>query len=150
MKVYLVQHGLSQPKEWDPQKPLSPQGEAQTQKVAEFLKRAEVKVDTLWHSPKLRAVQTAQIIDKQINCEHIQERSDLNPSDSVSEMPANILSKGKDLMIVGHLPFLEKLVSLLLTRTEENQLVQFENSGIVCLEYEERWKLIWALSLDLV
>ncbi len=150
MKLYLIQHGLAQPKEWDPLKPLSPEGEAQTEKTAEFLKRIGLKVDTLWHSPKHRAVQTARIIDERINCGHIQERDDLNPLDSVSKMPELIRQEGRDLMIVGHLPFLEKLVSLLLTDSEENQPVQFSNSGLICLEYEERWRLVWAVTPDLV
>ncbi len=150
MKLYLIQHGLAQPKERDPQRPLSPEGEAQTEKIAVFLKRIDVKVDTLWHSPKHRAVQTARIIDNEINCGHILERDDLNPLDSVSEMPELIRQEEKDLIVVGHLPFLDKLVSLLLTGSEENQPVQFSNSGVVCLEYEETWRLVWAVTPDLV
>ncbi len=150
MKVYLVQHGPSMPKELDPQKSLSLEGEAKTRKIAEFLRKINLEVDTLWHSSKLRAVQTAQIIDKAINFGHIEEKNNLNPLDPVSGMPEKILAFGRDLMIVGHLPFLEKLASLLLTGSEENQPIQFKNSGVVCLVYEERWQITWLVIPDLV
>ncbi|MGB7294319.1 MAG: histidine phosphatase family protein [Candidatus Aminicenantales bacterium] len=58
MKLYLIQHGLASAKEKDPERPLGTQGEAQTQRAAEYLKSRSIKVDTIWHSRKLRAVQS--------------------------------------------------------------------------------------------
>ena len=110
MKLYLIQHGLSLPEEKDAKRPLSPEGEEETQKIAEFLKARKIKVDSIWHSSKLRAIQTAQIISKFISCPEIRERNDLNPLDSVSKFLEEIKSLNKNLMVVGHLPFLEKFV----------------------------------------
>ncbi len=150
MKLYLVQHGLSLPEEKDPKRPLSPEGEVQTQKMAEFFKAEKIRVDFLWHSQKLRAIQTAQIISKSISCPEISERNDLNPLDSVSEFPEKIKSLNKNLMIVGHLPFLEKLASLLLTGSENYKIVSFKNSGAVCLEYTDTWMIIWIITPEQV
>jgi len=149
MKLYLVQHGLSLPEDIDPEKPLSPQGKEQTQGVAEFLKAKNFQVDELWHSPKKRAVQTAQIFSENIQCSPIQERKDLNPLDPVKDFPQEIVSLDKDLMIVGHLPFLQKLSSLLLSGTEDNQFISLRNSGVLCLEYTDAWKILWAVIPDL-
>lgn len=149
MKLYLIQHGLSLPEEKDPKRPLSPEGEEETQKIAEFLKTREIKVDCIWHSSKLRAIQTAQVISKFISCLEIHERNDLSPLDSVSKFPEEIKSLNKNLMIVGHLPFLEKLAALLLTGTENYKIVAFKNSGIVCLEYTDAWKIAWTLVPEL-
>lgn len=150
MRLYLIQHGISLPEEKDPEKSLSQEGKEQTQKVAEFLKTKSVKVDAIWHSPKLRAIQTAQIISKSIFCPEIRERNDLNPLDSVEKFPEEIQSLNKDLMIVGHLPFLQKLASLLLSGSETNQFISYKNSGAVCLEYTDTWKIAWMVTPELM
>ena len=150
MRLYLIRHGISLPEEKDPEKSLSQEGKEQTQKIAEFLKTKSVKVDAIWHSPKLRAIQTAQIISKSIFCPEIQERNDLNPLDSVEKFPEEIQSLSKDLMIVGHLPFLQKLASLLLSGSETNQFISYKNSGAVCLEYTDTWKIAWMVTPELM
>jgi len=150
MELYLVQHGLSLPEDVDPEKPLSSQGKEQTRRVAEFLKGKNFQVDGLWHSPKKRAVQTAQIISENILCSYILERKDLNPLDPVKDFPQEIESQNKNLMIIGHLPFLQKLASLLLSGTEDNQFISFRNSGVLCLEYTGAWKVLWAVIPELL
>ncbi|NQT80212.1 MAG: phosphohistidine phosphatase SixA [Candidatus Aminicenantes bacterium] len=145
MRLYLIQHGLSLPEEKDPEKSLSPEGKEQTKKIAEFLREKNIKVDNIWHSPKKRSVQSAQIYFNSISCSEIQERGDLNPLDSVDKFPEEIQLNNKDLMIVGHLPFLQKLASLLLAGSENYQFLSFRNFGIVCLEYLDIWKLEWMI-----
>ncbi len=146
MKLYLIQHGISLPEEKDPEKSLSPEGKEETQRTAEFLKTKNIKVDAVWHSPKLRAMQTAQIISNSIFCSETKERNDLNPLNSVENFPEEIKSLDKNLMIVGHLPFLQKLASLLLSGSETNQFISFKNSGVVCLEYTDTWKIAWMIT----
>ncbi len=150
MNLYLVQHGLSLPEEKDPQKPLSQEGRRQTLKIADFLKKRKIAVGCLWHSTKLRSIQTAQIISKSIKCPEIQERDDLNPLDPVDKFPEKIEPLNKHLMVVGHLPFLQKLVSLLLSGAETEEFVAFENSGVVCLEYTGLWKIAWMITPGLI
>jgi phosphohistidine phosphatase len=146
MKLYLIQHGLALPKEKDPERPLSTQGEAQTQRTAEYLMSRSLNVDAIWHSKKLRAAQTAEIIAETLSCGKIQERDDLNPPDSVEKIPEEILASKMDIMIIGHLPFLQKLASLLLTGSEDNEIIAFKNSGVVSLDYDEKWKIDWLVS----
>jgi len=143
MKLYLMQHGIALAEEKDHAKPLSPDGKEETLRTAEFLRKKNIRIDAVWHSPKLRAMQTAQIVADSIFCSEIKERDDLNPLDSVESFPEEIKSLNKDLMIVGHLPFLQKLASLFISGLETNQLISFKNSGVVCLEYTETWKIAW-------
>jgi len=150
MKVYLVQHGLSMPEEMDPEKALSPGGNKQSRNMAEFLKEKDVRVDSIWHSPKKRAVQTAHIVAGILACPETQERNDLNPLDPVGNLPGEIKSLNKELMIVGHLPFLQKLASLLLSGVEDNQFISIRNSGVICLEYTDSWKLLWTVVPELL
>ena len=143
MKLYLIQHGLALSKEEDPERPLSALGKAQTQRTAEYMKSRSIKVDAIWHSTKLRAVQTAEIIAEALANEEIQARDDMNPLDTVEKFPGEILASNKDIMIIGHLPFLQKLASRLLIGSEESKIILFKNSGVVSLDYEEKWKIDW-------
>ncbi|MDH4217893.1 MAG: phosphohistidine phosphatase SixA [Candidatus Aminicenantes bacterium] len=146
MKLYLIQHGLALAKEEDPERPLSTQGKAQTQRTAEYLKSRSIKVDTIWHSTKLRAVQTAEIIAEVLPCGKIQARDDMNPLDTVEKLPEEILASNKDIMIIGHLPFLQKLADRLLTGSEESKIIAFKNSGVVSLDYGEECQIDWLVS----
>ncbi len=150
MKVYIVQHGLSMPEEMDPEKALSPDGNKQSRNVAEFLREKNIRVDSIWHSPKKRAVQTARIMAEILACSNIQERKNLNPLEPIGDLPGEIKSLNTDLMIVGHLPFLQKLASFLLSGSEENQFISIRNSGVICLEYTDAWKLLWAVVPELL
>ena len=146
MKLYLIQHGLALTKEEDPERPLSAQGKAQTQRTAEYIKSRNIKVDAIWHSTKLRAVQTAEIIAEALACGEIQARDDMNPLDTVEKLPEEILAFNKDIMIIGHLPFLQKLASRLLVGPEKSEIIAFKNSGVASLDYDEKWKIDWLAS----
>jgi phosphohistidine phosphatase len=143
MKIYFIQHGLALPREKNPDRPLSAQGEAQTQRTAEYLKSRGIKVDAIWHSKKIRASQTAQIVAESVDCKKIQARDDMNPSDAVKKLAKELSDSKMDIMLVGHLPFLQKLAGLLLTGSEKNDIIAFKNSGILSLDYEEKWKIEW-------
>jgi phosphohistidine phosphatase len=150
MKLYIVQHGISLSEEVDPEKSLSPEGEEQSRKIAEFLKEKSVQFDAIWHSPKKRAVQTAHILSETAASPEIQERKDLNPLDPVGPVRELIEPLKKNLMIVGHLPFLQKLVSFLLSEAEDNQFISIKNSGVICLEHTDSWRILWAVTPGLL
>ncbi|HIE43842.1 MAG TPA: phosphohistidine phosphatase SixA [Candidatus Omnitrophica bacterium] len=149
MKLYLVQHGLYLSEDIDSKKGLSEKGRTQTQKIAEFLKERGIKVNLIWHSKKERSIQTAEIFREYMPNAEIVQRGDLNPNDPVDEFPNQIQSLQEDLMVVGHLPFLKKLSSLLLVGSENREVVAFKNSGIVCLEYTGTWRILWVITPDL-
>jgi len=70
----------------------------------------------------------------------------MNPLDTVEKCPGEILASNKDIMIVGHLPFLQKLADSLLTGSEESKIIAFKNSGVVSLDYDEKWTIGWLVS----
>jgi len=150
MKLYLIQHGLSLPEEQDPQKPLSEEGKEETQKMGRFIKAEKISVASIWHSKKMRSIETVRIITEYIEKTEINERVDLNPNDGVGKIKEELEAVRQDIMIVGHLPFLQKLASLLLFENEENDSITFKNSGIICLECQEKWKLLWEITPDLL
>ena len=150
MRLYLIQHGLALSEEKDPQKSLSPEGKEATKKIAEFLKSKNIAVDSIWHSKKMRSSQTAQIISEYIPHKEILARDDLNSNDPVEEVACQIQNLNKDIVIVGHLPFLQKLASLILSGSQDNQLISFIYSGVVCFEYKEVWRLLWMMTPELL
>ncbi|MGA1864031.1 MAG: phosphohistidine phosphatase SixA [bacterium] len=154
MKLYLVQHGEATSGDIDPRRPLTEKGEQDVIKTARFLKKSGAGLDFIWHSTKTRAVETAQIIAKELSLpgDVIKQREGLAPNDPVKKVFDDILSAGSDLMIVSHLPFLQKLVSLALLNSESSSIVGFRQGGVVCLEYKVTgaWELIFAIPPDLL
>jgi len=153
MKLYLVQHAKAASKEADPERSLTKEGLQDIQKMAEFVKPLNLCIDYLWHSGKKRAVQTADILAKvvSINKEQI-ARDGLAPNDDVTVLKNELGSVSQDIMIVGHLPFLAKLASLLLAENESADIVAFKNAGIVCLNcsVENTWQLEWIMIPELL
>lgn len=153
MKLYLVQHAKAASKEVDPDRALTDEGRRDIQKVATFIKALNLKVDLLWHSGKTRAAQTAEALAKVIEMRTpVTVRDSLAPNDDVAAMKDELTSSGQDIMIVGHLPFLSKLASLLLAGNESASTVAFQQGGIVAFELsaEDRWQINWMVIPELL
>lgn len=153
MKLYLVQHAKAAPKETDSERALTEEGRQELQKVAAFVKPLHLSADYLWHSGKRRAAQTAELLAGVIKIKKAESvRDDLGPTDDVTALSGELAHLRQDVMIVGHLPFLSKLTSLLLTGSESADTVAFKNVGIVCLNRSEenRWQLNWVVIPELL
>jgi phosphohistidine phosphatase len=100
------------------------------------------------HSGKTRARQTAEIFDAALNPPvGIHDGGGLNPLDDVIVF-ADTIDNTKDVMLVGHLPFMERLTAYLITGSSEKAVFKFQNSGIVCLDKDpttESWVIKWTL-----
>ncbi len=148
MRVYLVQHGESKSEEEDPERRLTDEGVRNVQKVARFLRPLGVELETIWHSDKDRAQQTAEILAGAVSASQgMLKRNDLAPKDPVASVKQVIEQSAGDLMIVGHLPFLAKLAALLVADSEEAEIVAFKFGCVVCLErtQDRPWKLGWMI-----
>jgi phosphohistidine phosphatase len=154
MNIYLVQHGKPFSKEENPDKPLSNKGKEDVGRVASFLMKAGIKVDDIFHSGKTRARETAEImISKLIPGREPVKKNGLAPLDDVKTIAWEIKQGQKDLMIVGHLPHLAKLTALLITGSDSNPVVSFQQGGIVCLRHDDEekgWTIAWMLVPEIV
>lgn len=146
MAIFLVQHGKSLPKEKDPDQGLSREGVAETQSMSQLAADMNIQVERIIHSGKKRALQTAEILMKALEPEAgIMKGSGLAPLDDVASF-ASTLNSQEQVMIVGHLPFLERLVSYLVAGSAESPVIRFQNSAIVSLDVDnesERWVIRW-------
>jgi len=153
MKLYLVQHGKAAAKETDPLRPLTKEGRNDVQKVAEFIKPLSLCVDCLWHSGKTRAAQTADILATVVKSNKgTLQRQGLAPNDDVTTLKDEFSTAENDIMIVGHLPFLGKLASLLTGGCESADVVEFKQGGILCLNRSEdkKWHIGWMIIPELL
>ena len=135
MHVYLVQHGEAKSEEEDPQRRLTDKGIGEVQNVAKVLRPLKLAVDAIWHSDKARAQQTGELLAMAVWArDGLVQREGLGPKDQVAATKEALEQTGGDLMIVGHLPFLGKLVGLLVTGSDKNEIVEFRFGSVVCLE----------------
>lgn len=144
MKLYIVRHGEAVGKDVDPKRPLSENGKKETQKIAQQLKKAGITVELIYHSPKLRAKQTAEIIQSAISPQaQMIEKESLDPDASTDEVYGEIVQLNNDLMIVGHLPYLPKLIARLILGNEETVPINLSAGAVAVLKREshEVWKL---------
>ncbi|MFZ0565772.1 MAG: phosphohistidine phosphatase SixA [Chlamydiales bacterium] len=152
MKLYFVRHGEALSPDIDPDQPLSPAGKQETEQVAKYLKQTNLEVDEIAHSVKLRAKQTAEIFGS-ILCPKVPliEKEGLKPMDPIEPILEEIESLNSDRMWVGHLPFMEKILTRLVLKEEKNSPFLFCGSAIVCLEGEKKeWSILWAISPKLL
>jgi phosphohistidine phosphatase len=148
MALYLVQHGKSLSKEDDAERGLSPDGVSDVNRISEVAAGYGVKPKSIEHSGKKRARQTAEIFaQKLLAGKEITVRSGTDPLDDVTAI-AKVLNAEDELMLVGHLPFMERLAGFLITGSAKTLVIKFQNGGIVCLDKDadnHRWFIKWAL-----
>jgi phosphohistidine phosphatase len=157
MELFLVQHGVAERVTPDHERPLTGPGEEAVRRMARWAAQAGVKVEQIRHSGMKRTEQTATILAEQLNpAKGVTDAPGLKPDDEVHPM-AKELSRERELvsvMLVGHLPFLSRLVGLLLVEDPKRDVVKFQNAGIVCLsqqqeEQQEKWSIRWVMPPDL-
>jgi len=153
VRIYLVRHGNATPKAADPERHLSVRGRDQVRKVAAFLEPLGLRVGGIWHSTKTRAAETAAILSGTVEAaEGLVERDDLAPNDDIHPVRRDIDRADEDLMVVGHLPFLDHLASRLLVGSDAAETLKFTESAVACLDGDASsgWRLLWMVTPDLL
>lgn len=152
MNVYLVQHGEAKPEQEDPARPLTERGRQEVERVARATARAGLEVGAIAHSGKLRAHQTAEILAAHLQPSRgVRQLAGLAPMDDPAIARQVAEQAGGPEMLVGHLPHLSRLASLLLVGDPAREMIAFRMGGIVCLARdEEQWRLRWILVPELV
>jgi phosphohistidine phosphatase len=152
MELYLVQHGEAKSKAEDPERPLTERGRECVARVAAFAAGAGLQVGQIRHSGKRRAEETASILAEYLSPgEGVAAVSGLAPKDDVHPIAEALQGEREPVMLVGHLPFLDRLASLLVTGDAERSAVHSQKGGIVCLMREdEKWVVGWMVTPDLI
>lgn len=149
MILYLIQHGEAESTAESPERTLTEKGKAGITKTASFFKQLQPAVKEIWHSGKVRALQTAEIL-RDIACpdSELAVHQYLNPMDPVGDIAIELEAHElPQLVIVGHLPHLGRLASYLLTGDRDSMPISFHNAGIVCLRNTHgKWEAEWIVT----
>jgi phosphohistidine phosphatase len=151
--LYLVQHAEARREEEDPARPLSEKGVNDTGMIVSHLSRLDIRVDRILHSGKLRAKQTAEVLASGLRpLDGVSEADGLLPLDDPERIARRLSDVQGSLMLVGHLPHLGKLASLLLCGDPGSNAVSFRMAGVLCLERDEKglWSVKWMLTPEVV
>lgn len=151
MRAYLVQHAEAMSEEQNPERPLTDLGRQHASWVAALAARLDVQVAEIRHSGKTRARETAEILaDALAPAQGVVAASGLSPLDDVQPVADELEGAKHSLMLVGHLPFMERLAGKLLTGDSHLPVVDFTNAGIVCLgRRAERWQCVWIITPEI-
>jgi phosphohistidine phosphatase len=136
MDLYVIRHAIAvprSPEREDAARPLTPEGRRRFARAVRGLERLGVSFDRLYHSPWLRAVETAEALSSLIRGESI-----VLPALTQSPQPSLFEQLGGDIVgVVGHEPWLGELVALAtLGRPEDGARFRIKKGGIAWLSGE--------------
>jgi phosphohistidine phosphatase len=148
MNLYLLRHGKAARPDADHPRSLTARGKAEVALIAGHFKKQHLQINHLWHSPKTRAIQTAEIFLKITGDSgvKVEEKKGLKPEGDAREIfeEINLHRKGS-LMVVTHLPIIEDIARLL-TADSTRAEIAFPTAGLAAFEKTgENWKWLWSL-----
>jgi phosphohistidine phosphatase len=122
MNLFFLRHGKAFPRsaKWRPdsKRPLTREGEKRVMEAARGLQALGVSFDLILTSPYARALRTAEIVARVYGARKLFETNRLVPEaplkDIIDEINGNF-SSFETVVLVGHEPFLSKLISTLLS-----------------------------------
>jgi phosphohistidine phosphatase len=148
-----VRHAEAKQSGEDPSRPLSEKGIQDINRVAAYVSKLDIRIGKIFHSTKIRAKQTAEILFEYLNpLQGMFEVDGLSPLDDPQIWAERLKDVPGDIVLVGHLPHLARLTSLLLFNDTEKNLLSFEPAGMICLRGGESgtWSLRWMLTPEIV
>jgi phosphohistidine phosphatase len=145
--LLLVHHGDAVGPDVDPMRPLSRVGLAASTALAAEAASRGVKPELIWHSGKIRAIQTAQLFRAACNpLAALKAVHGLLPGDPPQWIRDQLLGDRRSILLVGHMPQLPGLLSLLRGESPSDAAPDFPLNGCVALEASgEFWKEVWRL-----
>lgn len=154
MKLYCVRHAEAEAAYDDAARPLSIKGQMDIERVARYLGQYDLHIRHIMHSGKRRAEQTACVLAKHLEVEEVTAcLSLLDCEAEVEPMIEMIKTWSEDTMIVGHLPFMAKLISgLVINDSDFFPILNYPPGCIVALDHfdNQRWIINWLLRPDIL
>jgi len=140
--LYILRHGVAASREeWAPkresQRPLTSKGEKQMRRISRAMRKLELSFDLILSSPFLRARQTAAIVADTFDAKEKLKLSDAlapgsNPRRFIEEA-RHLFGASRQILVVGHEPFLSALISLLV-RGDAHVGLKLKKAGLCKLE----------------
>ena len=138
MKLYILRHGKADWPDWDKddsERPLTEEGIKEMRRAAKFWKKIGVAPVNIFTSPLPRALQTAQLAQKQIGGE-LQIENTLSPGATIRAVKSLLKTQNGDVMgdvmMVGHEPDLSEII-----RRLTGARVKMGKGGLARLDFDE-------------
>lgn len=144
MNLYILRHGIAVEHgaagyKNDSERPLTGKGERKVRMIAEAMEAMEISFDLILSSPLVRARQTAEIVAEALKAKKRLELTDaLAPQESAKPLIEFLQDQRSvdDVLLVGHEPFLSRLISLLISGDSEASVL-LKKGGFCKLSTEE-------------
>jgi phosphohistidine phosphatase len=153
MFLYLVQHAEAKREEEDPGRDLTEKGRIDIESVAHYMKRLNVQVRQIFHSGKTRAQSTANVLARHLKPPAgVSEAPGLAPLDDPEIWAGRIAKMHEDILLVGHLPHLGRLATILMSGDKEKSIINFQMGGAVRLRRMEagEWAVDWMVVPEII
>ena len=153
MFLYLVRHAEAKREEDDPARYLTEKGRRDIESIAHHMKRLHVLVRQIFHSDKTRAQNTAKVLARYLQPPSgVSEASGLAPLDDPEVWASRIAKMDEDILLVGHLPHLGRLATLLMGGDKERSVINFQMGGVVRLRRMEagQWAVDWMIVPEII
>lgn len=142
MNLYLLRHGIAvdpSASVKDAERPLTPRGRRRLAQIAGAMRALRISYDLILASPYVRARQTAEITVRALKLRKKLESFEAltpggNPQALIQHLNG-LRPRPKNVLLVGHEPYLSKLVALL-TSGNTNMEMDFKKGGFCKLEIE--------------
>lgn len=132
----------------DADRPLSPEGRRNIEKMSSLLAGAHMQAKKVIHSGAVRAQQTLEILQWAAapSGPVLEAREGLGPQDGVDPWVGEIAGWQEDAVIVCHHPFIGRLASKLVTGADAPACFSFVPGTALCLERQgEGWSVAWMI-----
>jgi phosphohistidine phosphatase len=134
MALFIIRHAPAEPTSEssdDAARPLTEEGRQRWRRAVKGLGKLGVQFDALYHSPWLRAVQTADAL-----CDLVQGNTQVTEHLAQAPTPALLeLLQGERIALVGHEPWLGQLVAwLAIGNPEHGTAFELKKGSVVWLE----------------
>jgi phosphohistidine phosphatase len=145
MDLFIVRHGEAGPAANDAARMLTDRGRAEVAGIAARLSQRGAFVRQIRHSDLERARETAEIIGAVLAPPAgVVATTGIHPDDPVEPVALSLFGERESLMLVGHLPFVARLVAQLTAGSAGRHSMSFPTATVACLSGEDdRWKVLW-------
>jgi phosphohistidine phosphatase len=145
MDLFIVRHGEAAPGAPDAARVLTERGRIEVNEMAQLLSRRDAFVRQIRHSGRVRACETAEIIGSILEPPAgVVSTSGIHPDDPVEPIARSLFGERESLMLVGHLPFVARLVAQLTAGSADRAPLRFPTAAVVCLRGEDdQWQQVW-------
>lgn len=122
MNLYLLRHGIAVDPSVpdfakDAERPLTPKGRRRLLQITQAMMALKISFDVILSSPYVRAAQTAEIVAKSLKRrKQLRFTEELMPGGNpklLIQLITELRPRPKNILLVGHEPYLGKLIALL-------------------------------------